>query len=77
MTTTSRDPLICECGHTGSLKLRENDAPFSALWEAYSLEGFDGESYIVTADNPHPPDLLKALSPKCPKCGQAGKVRFA
>jgi len=41
MTSSSRDALVCACGHTGALKLRENDQPFSGLWEKYSLEGFD------------------------------------
>ena len=48
MTTTSRDLIVCECGHEGNLKLRENDQPYSSLWEAYSLEGFDGGSLTIT-----------------------------
>jgi hypothetical protein len=67
---------VCECGHTGFLKCRENDAPFSAPWEEYSLEGFEGGmaglDFKRTAQQ-----LLASLNPKCPKCGQSGKLRYA
>lgn len=76
MTTTSLKPLICECGHMGNLKRRENNQPFSKLWEEYSLEEFDGGTVTVTADNKRPGDLLAVLKPKCPECGKAGKVSF-
>jgi hypothetical protein len=42
MATTTRQPLVCECGRIGALKCRENDAPFSSPWESYSLKGFEG-----------------------------------
>ena len=69
MTSSSRDALVCACGHTGALKLRENDQPFSGLWEKYSLEGFDGGSITITSYKDMPDDILSALHPKCPKCG--------
>lgn len=77
MTTTTRDTLMCECGHTGSLKCRENDQPFSSLWEAYSLEGFDGGAITITSYKDRPADMLAALGPTCPNCKQTGKVRYA
>lgn len=77
MTTTSREPILCTCGHTGYLKLRENDQPYSGLREVYSLEGFAGGSVTITNANDAPEDVLKTLSPKCPMCGQAGAVRRA
>lgn len=77
MTTTSRDKLICECGHEGFLKLRENDQPYSSLWEAYSLENFDGGSLTITNFKQMPKDILTHLGPRCPECGGTGKVTYA
>lgn len=75
MTTRSRKLLRCECGQEGYLCLSENDAPFSGLWEHYWLEGFSGGSRIITSYADMPKDLLGALKPHCPKCGQIGKVK--
>lgn len=77
LTTTSRDKLVCECGHTGNLELRENDQPFSGLWESYSLEGFDGRGLSITSYKDMPEDILAYMNPTCPKCGQTGKVTYA
>jgi len=40
MTMRTRDRIVCDCGHQGSLCCAENDQPYSSLWESYSLEGF-------------------------------------
>jgi hypothetical protein len=77
MTSSTYDVLICECGHQGRLRCRENDAPFSSLWESYSLEGFEGGKFTVTNYKDMPKDILAALNPECPKCGQIGKVKYA
>lgn len=77
MTTRTRDPIVCECGHTGNLLCRENDQPYSSLWEEYSLEGFSGGGLTVTSYGQMPKDLLGYLKPKCPECGQIGKVKYA
>ena len=77
MTTTTREPLICECGHKGFLRLRENDQPFSGLWEDYSLEGFSGDSLTITTSADMPKDLLGYRKPTCPQCQKTGKVRYA
>jgi hypothetical protein len=76
VTLRTRSPLVCECGHTGSLLCKENDQPYSESWEAYSLEGFDGgganfKGYCDDMDG-----LLRDLKPTCPKCGGTGKVRY-
>ncbi len=76
MTTTSREKIMCECGHEGYVKLRENDQPFSSLWESYSLEGFDGGSFTETRDNKMTQGVLETLKPKCPKCGKVGKAHY-
>ena len=70
MTMTTRFPLVCECGHEGSIKLRENDAPFSGPWESWSLEGFTGR---VPKDDDEGNQPLPGVT--CPACGQTGRVR--
>lgn len=77
MTSSTRDELICECGHKGNVRCRENDAPFTSLWEEYSLEGFDGGTVTITGFGDRPADMLAALRPKCPNCNQINKVRYA
>ena len=77
MTTRTRDRIVCECGHEGSLVCSENDAPFSGLWERYSLDGFAGGHLSITSYADMPDNLLVALAPTCPKCGQTNKVRYA
>lgn len=76
MTTSTYEALVCECGHLGRLRCRENDAPHSGLWESYSLEGFDGGKLAITNYKDLPADLLAVLKPKCPIC-QTGKVNYA
>jgi hypothetical protein len=77
MTSSTYTDLICECGHRGQLRCRENDQPFSSNWEEYSLEGFEGGTRTFTGFCSDTKDLLVDLGPKCPKCGQIGKVRYA
>lgn len=76
MTTRTRTPIACECGHTGNLLCKENDQPFSGLWEQYSLEGFDGGSITITSFKDMPDDILAALRPSCPQCSSS-KVSYA
>jgi hypothetical protein len=66
MTMVTYDDLICECGHTGKLRTRENDAPFSSNWMSHRLEGFEG----------HVGDEWDLSPVRCPACGQTGKVDF-
>lgn len=77
MTSHTSSPIICECGHQGSLEISENDQPFSGLWEEYSLSGFSGGSLTITSYADAPKSVLAALKPTCPKCGQTGKVKYA
>lgn len=77
MTSSTYDDLICECGHKGRLRCRENDAPFSSFWESYSLEGFEGGTASYTDFKDRPKDILAALGTRCPACGQTGKVKYA
>lgn len=77
MAMRTKDPIVCECGHQGFLHCKENDAPFSRMYEDYHLSGFEGESISITNNNDRPADLLAAMKPMCPACGQLGKVRYA
>lgn len=76
MATHTRDAVICECGHEGSIHCKENDQPYSSLWESYSLEGFEGGGLTITNYKQMPADLIAHLNPRCPQCGETGKVRY-
>lgn len=73
MTMRTRRAIVCECGHVGYIHTRENDQPYSAEWVRHELEGFVGNC----ADEKDRGDLLKVMNPRCPKCGQDGKVTYA
>jgi hypothetical protein len=45
MTMRSEFILECICGHIGKIKMSENDQPSSKMWERYTLENFNGNSY--------------------------------
>jgi hypothetical protein len=77
MATTTREQLVCECGHKGYLKCRESDQPYGKLWEFYSLEGFEGRSAHFEGFCRDLNELLASLAPKCPHCDEIGKVRYA
>lgn len=76
MTMRTQEPIVCECGHKGYLCLAENDAPFSSLWEDYTLSGFTGENIVITSYAEKPKNILAAMNAKCPECGQTGKVSY-
>lgn len=73
MATHHREPVVCECGHKGTVHWSESDQPFGRQWERYSISGFEGQGFEIDGYT----TLEKALtriSPKCPACGQVGKV---
>lgn len=37
MTTRTNYKVRCSCGHEGAIRMSENDAPYSACWEPYSM----------------------------------------
>lgn len=55
MTMRTSYGLICPCGHRGAVRMSENDAPYSACWESYSLEGFDGDTFHKEGRRPAGP----------------------
>lgn len=73
MTTHHRVPIVCECGHEGTLHWSENDQPFSKQWEAYSVSGFEGGSFEIAGWTTNS-EALERIKPKCPNCGGIGKV---
>ena len=74
MTMRTRDRIVCDCGHQGSLCCAENDQPYSSLWESYSLEGFQGRDAVIMNNAERPNRALRAglglagsaSSPGCP-----------
>ncbi len=68
MSMRTKYPMTCVCGHKGALCLRENDQPYSSMWESYSLDNFNGGSHRVEgfADLP---SVFAAIRPTCPSCG--------
>lgn len=70
MTTVTRTNLKCRCGHEGTIKMRENDAPFSRQYEEYSLEGLTGSSYSVVDKIASWDEVFSAMEPGCPICGE-------
>ena len=68
MTTHIRYGMICSCGHSGFLKVMENDQPYSKMYESYSLEGFDGGCFNVDGCTDFE-TALAAIKPVCLKCG--------
>lgn len=69
MTSSTTWQLECKCGHTGTVKMRENDQPFSTQWESWSVSGFSGNgfehgSYCSVSE------ALERIKPLCDKCGE-------
>lgn len=75
MPTTHREPVVCECGHTGTVVWQENESPFSREWQTYKINGFEGESLFIrdaiTLD-----DALVRMNPKCPECDVVNKISY-
>ena len=58
--------VICECGHKGQVKLRENDTPYSNRnWEEYSLIDLDGS---IGDDSGGWDEFFSANLISCPQC---------
>jgi hypothetical protein len=76
MTTHFREAIVCECGHSGTLRWSENDQPFSKQWEQYSVDGFEGEGFYIEGYT-SPTEALRRINPRCLGCGAVGKVSRA
>jgi hypothetical protein len=70
--TRTEHKLKCQCGHEGSIIMKENDQPYSANYESYSLVGFNGDSF-TSHDYLSWNVVLEKLHPICPNCGTLQK----
>jgi hypothetical protein len=70
MLASRINPLTCRCGHSGFLRMAENDSPFSKSFENYSFEGFDADSYYVDGWVHDKGEIFAKTKPVCPKCGE-------
>ncbi|MFM0416982.1 hypothetical protein [Paraburkholderia aromaticivorans] len=48
--------------------MSENDAPYSASWESYSLEGFDGGTFNKEGAAAGWREVFAHLRPVCTSC---------
>lgn len=55
----------CNCGHTGTINLTENDQPYSEMYESWSLSSLEGNicNTPKSAD-----DILTRSNIRCPMC---------
>lgn len=74
MTMRTNFLVKCDCGHEGSIRLSENDQPYSDPWESYSLQNLNsnGGHNIERASDWE--DVFNALKPSCPICGRSLSV---
>ena len=70
MTTHTKYPLRCQCGHKGYLRMAENDQPFSKQYEKYSLELFDGAEYYIEGFTTAA-EALSHMNVSCPCCSRS------
>lgn len=69
MTTRTNHSVVCDCGHVGSIRMSENDQPYSDPWESYKLENLNGSSGYNVAGFADWDAVFEELKPTCPKCG--------
>lgn len=70
MTTHTKYLVTCTCGHVGTLKMSENDQPYSKQYESYSLDGLKGSNYGVDGFATWE-KVFEEMRPICPKCNAA------
>lgn len=71
MTTRTSYPVRCKCGHEGAIRMSENDQPYSANWESYTVVDLIGGSHSVERRSAHWEEVFEEIKPACPKCGTA------
>lgn len=65
MTVRTYTHLLCPtCGHRGTIKVSENDQPYSEPWE--TTEYIDRDMH---AESPGAESTFAAQGDVCPKCG--------
>jgi hypothetical protein len=76
MSSYFKQPIVCECGHKGFLRLCESG--HMDFCESYWLDGFLGGSLAVdyAKGDRGPADILTSLNPVCPQCGRVGAASY-
>ena len=70
MAITTYHKLVCDCGHEGKIRLRENVTPYSnADWYSYMLIDFNGWPYRSECFDSWKL-VLSIMKPACPKCNR-------
>jgi hypothetical protein len=69
MTSRTTDCVRCKCGHEGVILTSENDSPYSANWEEYTVRGLNGGSHHVERRHASWQEVFDAIKPTCPNCG--------
>ena len=59
--------LKCKCGHSGAIRMKENDAPFSKQYESYSLINLHGSGW-ATDGFADWDEVFRNMSISCPSC---------
>lgn len=69
MTLRTSTAVKCECGEIGSILLAENDQPYSAPVERYSLRGLKGTEINLDrfADWP---EVFEKMGVRCAMCNK-------
>lgn len=71
MTTRTNYPVRCGCGHEGAIRMSENDQPYSANWENYTLVRLNGGTHSVENRSAKWEEVFDKMKPVCPECGTA------
>lgn len=64
--------VLCDCGHEGSIILKENDTPYSNNhWESYSLKNLNGSPGNRPEGNADWATLFRSMGITCPMCNKS------
>lgn len=69
MTSRTTDPVRFKRGHEGAIRTSENNQPYSANWDRYTVVGLNGGSHHVERRSASWDEVFKAIKPTCPECG--------
>ena len=70
MTMRTEYAVVCPCGHSGKIRMSENDQPYSKPWERYALEGLNGSGYSKDGFADWD-EVFENMKPSCSACGRA------
>ena len=68
MTMRTEYSVICDCGHEGNIKLTENDQPYSKMYQNYTPENLEGDSFhTISAGWEEVFGKMRIICPTCKK----------